>query len=160
MSQSIYDIPVTTASGENKTLAGYQGQVLLIVNLASECGFTPQYKGLEELNKKYHDQGLRVLGFPSNDFGGQEPGTIEEIQAFCTRNFGVTFDLFDKVAIKGEGKHPLYQYLTTHAEPTGDVAWNFEKFLIGKDGTVIGHFNSRVEPDSQELTQAIEKALA
>ncbi|WP_139492713.1 glutathione peroxidase [Brevibacillus dissolubilis] len=160
MSQSIYDITVTTAGGEQKTLAAYQGQVLLIVNLASECGFTPQYKGLEELNQKYRDKGLRVLGFPCNDFGGQEPGSIEEIQTFCSRNFGVTFDLFDKVEIKGDGKHPLYQFLTTHAEPAGDVAWNFEKFLISKDGSIAGRFNSRVEPTSQELTQAIEAALA
>ena len=159
MTQSIHNIAVTAASGETLTLDAYKGKALLIVNVASECGFTPQYAGLQALYEKYKDQGLAVLGFPCNDFGGQEPGTIEQVQQFCSRNYGVTFDLFDKVGIL-ENTHPLYQYLTAHAEPSGQVQWNFEKFLIGKDGQIVGRYSSRVKPDDAELTAAIEQALA
>jgi glutathione peroxidase len=160
MSQSFYDIAVTTAAGEEKHLGAYKGNVLLIVNVASACGFTPQYEGLEKLYQQYKDQGLRILAFPSNDYGAQEPGTMEQIQEFCKVNYGVTFDLFQKVHAKGDEQHPLYAYLTANAEPTGDVAWNFEKFLIGQDGTILGRYGSRVTPQDAELTQAIEKALA
>lgn len=159
MTQSIHDITVTTASGETTTLGAYKGKALLIINVASKCGFTNQYAGLQALHEKYKDQGLAVLAFPCNDFGGQEPGTIEEVQQFCSTHYGVTFDLFDKVGIL-ENTHPLYQYLTAHAEPSGQVQWNFEKFLIGKDGAILGRFGSRVKPDDAELTDAIEGALA
>jgi glutathione peroxidase len=156
---AIYEISVTTAKGQSKKLSDYKGEVLLIVNLASKCGFTPQYKGLQELYVTYKDQGLHILGFPCNDFGGQEPGSMEEIEKFCTLNYGVTFELFEKVDILGQDKHPLYQWLTTRAEPQGDVQWNFEKFLIGKDGQVVGRYSSKVTPEDSGLRADIEKAL-
>lgn len=157
---TFHDLTATTAGGETRSLSDYKGHVLLIVNVASKCGFTPQYEGLEKLYQSYKDQGLRILAFPSNDYGAQEPGTIEEVQEFCQVNFGVTFDLFDKVHAKGDDQHPVYQFLTQNAPETGDVQWNFEKFLIARDGRVIGRFNSKVAPLDGELTNAIEKALA
>ncbi|MCR8641323.1 glutathione peroxidase [Paenibacillus sp. N1-5-1-14] len=157
---NIYSIPVTTAKGEATSLESYKGKALLIVNLASKCGYTPQYAGLQQLHEQYQDQGLAVLGFPCNDFGAQEPGTMGEIQEFCSLNYGVSFDLFEKVAILGENKHSLYTWLTEHAEPQGDVRWNFEKFLISRDGEVVGRFGSGVTPESDELVQAITQALA
>jgi glutathione peroxidase len=157
---TIYDVVVKTASGEDKSLSQYAGKVLLIVNVASQCGYTPQYKGLEELNKKYKDAGLEVLGFPSNDFGGQEPGTIEEIKSFCEVRFGASFDLFDKVSAKGANQHPLYAKLTQLTNPPEDVSWNFEKFLINKKGELVGRFKSKVTPESSELISAIEAELA
>jgi glutathione peroxidase len=156
---SIYDVSVTTAKGESTQLDSYKGSALLIVNLASKCGFTPQYKGLQELYEAYKDQGLLILGFPCNDFGGQEPGTMEEIQEFCSVNYGVNFPLFEKVNILGEDKHPLYQWLTTNSEPEGDVKWNFEKFLIGKQGQLISRYSSKVTPEDSELRADIEAAL-
>jgi glutathione peroxidase len=156
---SIYEITVTNASGEQQVLESFKGSALLIVNLASKCGFTPQYKGLQELYETYKDQGLTVLGFPCNDFGGQEPGTIEEIKEFCSLNYGVDFPLFDKVTILGEDKHPLYQWLTENSQPQGDVKWNFEKFLIGKEGQLLGRYSSKVTPEDSELREAIESAL-
>jgi glutathione peroxidase len=156
---SIYDISVTTAAGETKPLRAYEGNVLLIVNVASRCGFTKQYAGLEELYRTYKDRGFRILAFPCNDFGGQEPGTMEEIQQFCSVNYGVTFELFEKVRILGNDKHPLYAYLTSHAEPAGDVQWNFEKFLIGKDGTIAARYSSKVTPNDPELVAKVEKLL-
>jgi glutathione peroxidase len=132
--------------------------VLLIVNVASRCGFTPQYAGLQGLQDTYGDQGFAVLGFPCNDFGAQEPGSLSEIQTFCSTTYGASFELFDKVHASGEKSEP---YLTlTQSEPAGDVAWNFEKFLIGRDGTVLGRFKSGVAPESPELKAAIEAALA
>ncbi|ASS76527.1 glutathione peroxidase [Tumebacillus algifaecis] len=157
---TFYDLTATTAQGESRSLADYKGDVLLIVNVASKCGFTPQYEGLEKLYQSYKDQGLRILAFPSNDYGAQEPGTIAEVQQFCSINYGVTFDLFDKVHAKGADQHPVYKYLTNHAPETGDVHWNFEKFLVGRDGQIIGRFGSRVAPLDGELTDAVEKALA
>jgi glutathione peroxidase len=156
---SIYDISLPTASGGSKSLSDYKGKVLLIVNVASKCGFTPQYAGLEKLNQQLKDRGLVVLGVPCNDFGGQEPGTSEEIQQFCSLNYGVTFEVLGKVNILGDDKHPLYALLTEQAEPQGDVKWNFEKFLIAKDGTIAGRFSSKVAPEDAELTEAIEKEL-
>jgi glutathione peroxidase len=132
--------------------------VLLIVNVASRCGFTRQYTGLQALQDRFAPQGFAVLGFPCNDFGAQEPGTLDEIQQFCSTTYGVGFELFDKVHATGSKTAP-YDTLT-QAEPAGDVAWNFEKFLIGKDGTVVARFKSAVEPDGAELVAAIEKALA
>ncbi|KIL39939.1 glutathione peroxidase [Gordoniibacillus kamchatkensis] len=156
---ALYDISAKTSKGQTQSLRVYEGKPLLIVNLASQCGFTPQYAGLQKLHETYKDRGLHVLGFPCNDFGGQEPGTIGEIEQFCSLNYGVTFELFDKVAILGDAKHPLYAWLTTHAEPQGDVQWNFEKFLIDRSGNVAGRFASKVEPESEELRSAIEAVL-
>lgn len=160
MSSAISDIKVKTITGEEKQLSEYLGNVLLIVNVASYCGYTGQYESLEKLHQKYKNQGLRVLGFPSNDFGAQEPGSNEEIVQFCTRNYGVSFDLFDKVHAKGSEQHPLYDLLTKSVEPTGDVAWNFEKFVVNKQGNVVARFKSSVRPDSQEIISVIESELA
>ena len=160
MPSTISDIKVTTIAGEDKQLGEYAGKVLLIVNVASKCGYTPQYKGLEELSKKYSEAGLRVLGFPCNDFGGQEPGSNPEIVNFCTTKYGVTFELFDKVSAKGTQQHPLYAKLTNAVDPKGEVAWNFEKFLVSKQGEVVARFRSSVGPDSPELIAAIDRELA
>ncbi len=134
--------------------------MLLIVNVASYCGYTPQYAGLEQLHQNYKDSGLRVLGFPCNDFGAQEPGTNEQIVQFCRKNYGVSFELFDKVHALGGQKHPLYSRLTQSVNPPGDISWNFEKFLVGKQGEVVARFRSSVKPDSPELVAAIEKELS
>ncbi|MDB5081643.1 MAG: glutathione peroxidase [Chloroflexi bacterium] len=160
MSNNISDIEVKTIQGQEKKLADYAGNVLLIVNVASECGLTPQYAGLEEVNALYRERGLRVLGFPSNDFGGQEPGTNAEICDFAVKRFGVTFDMFEKVQTKGAQQHPLYARLTGAFEPKEDVSWNFEKFLVNRQGEIIARFKPRVEPGSDEVINAIEKALA
>ena len=158
---SIYDIPLKDINGKDTTLAAYKGRVLLIVNVASHCGFTPQYKGLEALYKKYSDQGFTVLGFPCNQFGGQEPGTDAEIVQFCSSKYDVTFPLFDKIEVNGANRHPLYVMLAGPASPfPGNITWNFNKFLIGKDGAIIKRFDSKVTPESSELTQPVETALA
>jgi glutathione peroxidase len=158
---SLYEIPLKDIDGKDTTLKAYEGKVILIVNVASMCGFTRQYKPLEELYRKYKDQGLVVLGFPSNDFGAQEPGTNKEIQEFCTSKFDVSFPMFDKVGVKpGEKQHPLYAALTGRDSVSpGEVKWNFTKFLVGRDGKLITRFVSADEPDSAKVTQAIEKAL-
>jgi len=151
-----------TIEGKTIPLSTYKGKVLLIVNVASRCGFTPQYKDLEALYKKYENQGFAILGFPANNFGGQEPGTDPEIKEFCTANYGVTFPMFSKISVKGEDQHPFYRYLTSdEANPatSGDVKWNFQKYLVGRDGKVLAKFLSRVTPLSEELTSAIENAL-
>ena len=148
---------MNSIDGKPIDLSKYQGRVVLMVNVASQCGYTPQYQGLEDLHKKYVVKGLSILGFPANDFGAQEPGTNSEIAQFCKQNYGVQFDMFSKIVVKGTGQAPLYKYLTTHPRFRGDVAWNFEKFLIGRNGEVIGRFKSEVEP--QEMMAAIEKAL-
>ncbi|MDZ8053920.1 MAG: glutathione peroxidase [Aulosira sp. ZfuVER01] len=160
MSTTISDIAVKTINGEEKQLSEYAGKVLLIVNVASYCGYTPQYEGLEKLNQEYREAGLRILAFPSNDFGAQEPGSNEEIAQFCTSNYGVTFELFDKVNAKSLPQHPLYARLTNTVEPTGPVAWNFEKFVINKQGEVVARFKSSVKPYSPELIATIESELA
>jgi glutathione peroxidase len=160
MTTKISDITVKTINGEDKQLSEYLGKVLLIVNVASYCGYTPQYEGLEKLNQEYKEAGLHLLGFPSNDFGAQEPGSNEEIIQFCTSNYGVTFELFDKVHAKGLQQHPLYARLTNAVEPTGPVAWNFEKFLVNKQGEVVARFKSTVKPYSPELIATIESELA
>jgi glutathione peroxidase len=156
-SSSIYDFTMKNIDGQETQLASYKGRVVLIVNVASQCGFTPQYTGLESLYEKYKDRGLVLVGVPANNFGQQEPGTDAEIKQFCSRKYNVTFPMLSKVSVKGPDITPLYQYLTT-AEG-GDVKWNFTKFLIGKDGKVIGRFEPKVTPESPELTAAIEKAL-
>jgi len=158
MAINVSEISVRDAQGGERKFGEWAGKVLLIVNVASRCGFTRQYAGLQTLQDTYGPQGLSVLGFPCNDFGAQEPGSLEEIQQFCSTTFGASFQLFDKVHATGAKTEP---YTTlTQSEPAGDVAWNFEKFLVGKDGTVLARFKSGVEPDSAELTQAIESALA
>jgi glutathione peroxidase len=158
---NLLDIPLKDIDGKATSLKAYQGKVMLVVNVASRCGFTPQYKGLEALHRKFKDQGFTVLGFPSNDFGGQEPGTAAEIKEFCTSNYAVTFPLFDKVKVKGDSKHPLYAALTGQSSPfPGEVGWNFGKFLISADGKILALFYSRVSPESADLISAVEKALA
>jgi glutathione peroxidase len=154
-------IPLKDISGKETSLKDYNGQVLLIVNVASKCGFTPQYKSLEANYRKFKDQGFAVLGFPCNDFGAQEPGTNEEIKQFCSSKYDVTFPLFDKLHVKGPEQHPLYAALTGKDSPfPGDVKWNFGKFLIGRDGTVLKRWDSKVTPDSEEISKAIAEALA
>jgi glutathione peroxidase len=158
---SIYDIPVKDIDGKDTTLAAYKGKVLLIVNVASHCGFTPQYKNLEAVYKKYSSQGFVILGFPCNQFAGQEPGTDADIKQFCTANYDVTFPMFDKIEVNGANRHPLYVALAGATSPfPGDITWNFNKFLISKDGKIINRFSSKVTPDSPEVTAAIEAALA
>jgi len=158
---SLYDIPLKDINGKPASLKDYQGKVLLIVNVASECGYTPQYKGLQALQDQYKAQGFTVLGFPCNDFGGQEPGTPEEIKTFCSTNYKVTFPIFEKIRVKGEGKHALYEALTGSASPApGEVGWNFTKFLISKDGKILQRFDSEVEPESGEVNSAIKAAIA
>lgn len=160
---AVYEFELNDIDGTPVKLGAYSGKVLLLVNVASKCGYTPQYAGLQQLYEKYEDQGLVVLGFPANNFGSQEPGTDEEIQAFCTTNYNVTFPMFSKISVKGDDIHPLYDFLTDPASNpkfAGPIAWNFNKFLIGRDGNVIGRYDSKVEPLSPELTGEIEKALA
>jgi glutathione peroxidase len=159
---SVHDFTVKTIRGDETKLGDYKGKVLLIVNVASACGYTPQYDGLEKLYEEYKDKGFAVLGFPANDFGAQEPGTNEEIQTFCTTKFGVKFPMFSKVSVKGEGIEPLFDYLQskeTNPQFGGAIKWNFNKFLIGKDGSVIGRFEHKVDPLSADVKAAIEKAL-
>jgi glutathione peroxidase len=151
---------MSSLDGKIIDLSKYQGRVVLMVNVASQCGFTPQYEGLQDLHKKYAAKGLSILGFPANEFGAQEPGTNAEIAQFCKQNYGVEFDMFSKIVVKGSGQAPLYRYLTTHPKFRGDIEWNFEKFLIGRNGEVIGRFKSEVEPQSREMVSAIESALA
>lgn len=158
---SIYDINVKDIDGKETRLDAYKGKVVLIVNVASKCGLTPQYKGLEALYQKYKDKGLVVLGFPCNQFGNQEPGTNEEIKEYCSSTFSVTFPLFDKIDVNGEKRHPLYVALAGKDSPyAGDIKWNFNKFLVGRDGKILKRFEPRTSPDAAEVTQAIEAALA
>ena len=155
-------ISLTALDGSDAALADYAGQALLVVNVASKCGFTKQYAGLEALHERYRDRGLTVLGFPSNQFGAQEPGTADEIAEFCSLNYGVTFPLFAKTDVNGPDRHPLFARLTEAADAkgvAGDVQWNFEKFLVAPNGEVVGRFRSRTEPESPELVAAIEAVL-
>ena len=157
----IQTIPLKDMDGKATALKDYSGKVLLIVNVASHCGNTPQYTALEAAHNKYKDKGFSVLGFPCNDFGAQEPGTADEIKTFCSSKYNVTFPLFEKLHVKGADQHPLYAALTGKSSPApGDVKWNFGKFLIGKDGKILKRFEPGVKPDSDEVTQAIEEALA
>lgn len=158
---SIFTIPVHTLSGEDSSLAPYAGKSVLIVNVASKCGLTPQYEGLENLQKTYGDRGFTVVGFPCNQFMGQEPGTAEEIQTFCSTTYGVTFPLYEKIDVNGDDRNPIYAELTTTADAegySGDVRWNFEKFLVGPDGTVQ-RFGPQVVPEDPALVSAIEATL-
>lgn len=155
----LYSMDVETITGETVSLSQYKGKALLIVNTASKCGFTGQYAGLQKLYETYRDQGFEVLGFPSNDFLKQEPGSNEEIQSFCTLNYGVSFPMFGKISVKGKAQHPLYAWLTAHPEYGGKISWNFNKFLISPDGQVVARFGSRTKPDDPKLIQAIEDVL-
>ncbi len=159
---AIYDHPVQALGGADADLRDQQGKALLIVNVASKCGLTPQYSGLEELQKTYGDQGFSVLGFPCNQFLGQEPGSAEEIAEFCSATYGVTFPMFEKVEVNGDGRDPLYAELTTYPDAegyTGDIRWNFEKFLVSPTGEVVGRFAPQVEPGDAALIGAITAAL-
>lgn len=157
--EKLYSFKMKTIDGQERPLSDYKGQVLLIVNVASQCGFTPQYEGLEALFGKYKDKGLRILAFPANEFGRQEPGTDAEIKEFCRLNYGVSFDLFSKIVVKGAGQHPLYAYLTKDSPFPGDIGWNFSKFLVDRNGKVAGRFDPPVDPLSRNLVKAIEALL-
>ncbi|WP_373046920.1 glutathione peroxidase [Vulgatibacter sp.] len=181
-SSPLYEIPLRRIDGTPTTLADFEGKVLLVVNVASECGLTPQYEALEKLYEAHRERGLEVLGFPANEFGAQEPGSNEQIQSFCQSNYGVQFPMFEKIVVKGAGIHPLYQQLVAawpsaenfgddgfarklagygiqHESPS-DVLWNFEKFLVDRSGKVVGRFSPEIKPDDPRLVQAIEAALA
>jgi len=159
--ESIYDVKLKDIDGKDTTLSAYKGKALLIVNVASKCGYTPQYKSLEATYQKYKDKGFVVLGFPCNQFGAQEPGTNEEIKQFCASKYNVTFPLFDKLDVNGDNRHALYVALAGEKSPfPGNIKWNFNKFVIGKDGKILKRFDSKATPDSAEVTQAIETALA
>ncbi len=159
---SLYDIPLHTLTGDATSLAEYRGRAVLVVNVASKCGLTPQYAGLERLQQQYGERGLTVLGVPCNQFAGQEPGSAEEIQTFCSTTYGVSFPLLAKADVNGEGRHPLYTELVRTedaAGEAGDITWNFEKFLLSPAGEVVGRFRPRTEPESAEVVAAIEAQL-
>jgi glutathione peroxidase len=161
--KSVLDFTMTDIDGGQVKLNKYEGNVLLVVNTASKCGYTPQYEGLENIYKKYNAQGFYVLGFPANNFMGQEPGTNEEIKEFCTLKYKTTFPMFAKISVKGADQHPLYNFLTnpkTDPEFSGDIKWNFNKFLLDRNGKVVARFDSKATPESPEVTAAIEKYLA
>ncbi|WPB89090.1 glutathione peroxidase [Streptomyces malaysiensis] len=159
---SLYDIPLRTLTGEPTSLGEHRGAALLVVNVASKCGLTPQYEGLERLHQRYAGRGFTVLGVPCNQFAGQEPGTGEEIQTFCSTTYGVTFPLLEKTDVNGDQRHPLYTELTRTPDArgeAGDVQWNFEKFLISPEGEVVGRFRPRTEPEADEVVAAVEAQL-
>ena len=155
----VLSFTVKTIDGKSKKVSDYKGRVLLIVNTASKCGFTPQYKGMQELYETYKDKGFQILAFPANNFMAQEPGSDEEIRTFCQTNFGVTFDLFSKISVKGKEIHPLYKYLTEESEHKGKISWNFNKFLIDKKGRVVARFNSYTKPKAPALVKKLETLL-
>src|SRR5438128_7797359 len=160
VANSVYEFTHKSIDGKEASLAKYRGKVLLLVNVASRCGLTPQYEGLEKVYLKYKDRGLVILGFPANNFGGQEPGTNEEIKTFCSLKYNVTFPMFTKISVKGDDMHPLYKYLTDNqSDPQfgGDVKWNFNKFLVGRDGKIVSRFEPAVKPESEEVAKVIEK---
>jgi len=158
---NIYSFTLPSIDGKPMPLAEFKGKVVLMVNVASQCGYTPQYKGLEALYEKYKDKGFVIVGFPANNFGAQEPGTNEEIKTFCSRKYNVTFPMYAKVSVKGDDQTPLYKYLTTEADPThtGDIKWNFTKFLVDRNGKVVQRFESAVTPEDPQVVGAVEKLL-
>jgi glutathione peroxidase len=156
---NIFDVKVKTIDGKEVSMSDYKGKVLLIVNVASQCGYTPQYEGLQRVYEKYKDKGFEILAFPCNDFGAQEPGSSEEIKQFCSSKYNVTFQLFDKIKVLGDEKNPLYSKLIKY-EPSGDIGWNFEKFIIDKNGNVTGRFKSKVKPEDENITTLIEKEIS
>jgi glutathione peroxidase len=160
---AIYHAKVDALDGSPAALDDYRGKAVLIVNVASQCGLTPQYAGLQQLHEQYADKGFAVLGFPCNQFGAQEPGSPDEIASFCETSFGVTFPLFEKIEVNGEDRHPLYEELTSHADDegeAGDIQWNFEKFLISRDGAVVRRFRPMTTPEDPALVSAVEEQLA
>jgi len=160
---SVLSFTVQSIDGAAVNLSRYRGKVLLIVNTASRCGYTPQYAALEKIYQRYKDRGLAILAFPSNDFGGQEPGSNEQIREFCESKYNVTFDLFAKIAVRGQDQAPLYRFLTsrqTNPQFGGDIGWNFTKFLVGRDGRIVARYESKITPDSEAIIQAIEAELA
>jgi len=157
--KSIYDFTMRTIDGKEKSLSDYKGEVLLVVNVASQCGYTPQYKDLEEVFEKYKGKGFRILAFPANNFGEQEPGSDQEIKTFCQTNYSVTFDLFSKISVKGDDQHPLYSYITKESPFPGDVKWNFQKYLVDKDGNIVAMFPSRVKPTDKAFIEKVESLL-
>jgi glutathione peroxidase len=160
--KSIYDFKVADIDGNDVNLADFKGKALLVVNVASKCGFTPQYKGLESIYRQYKDKGFEILAFPSNDFMGQEPGTNEQIKTFCQLNYQVSFPLFSKITVKGKDIHPLYRFLTeksTDPNFAGGITWNFNKFLIDRKGNIVNRFDSKTEPQNPEVIKAIEDML-
>ena len=159
---TIFDLPIRTLSGEPASLAEQKGKALLLVNVASKCGLTPQYEGLERLHERYAGRGFAVLGFPCNQFGGQEPGTAEEIATFCSTTYGVTFPMYEKIDVNGQGRHPLYAELTQAADAAGeagDIQWNFEKFLVSPTGAVVARYRPTTVPEAPEVVSAIEANL-
>jgi glutathione peroxidase len=159
---SVYDFTMKSIDGKDVKLDAYKGKVVMLVNVASKCGYTPQYEGLQKVYTQFKDKGFVILGFPANNFMGQEPGTNEEIKQFCSLNYGVTFPMFSKISVKGEDKHPLYKFLTepaTNPQFAGEITWNFNKFLIGKDGKIINRFSTKDKPEDEKVIQAIEQAL-
>lgn len=163
MAETVLDFTLASITGEETPLARYRGSVLLIVNVASRCGFTPQYQGLQALYEKYKARGFAILGFPANDFLWQEPGTDGEIKTFCSLTYGVTFPLFSKIHVRGRHQHPLYRFLTdrkTNPDFGGRITWNFNKFLVGRDGRIVNRFPTRMDPGDPRIHEAVEKALA
>lgn len=163
LKKSLYKYKMKDIDGKEVKLSKYKGNVLLVVNTASKCGYTPQYEGLEATYEKYKSRGFYVLGFPANNFGGQEPGTESEIKEFCTTKYKVTFPMFAKISVKGTDQDPLYAYLTSkekNPDFSGDITWNFNKFLIDRNGKIVARFSSKIKPESDEVNQAIEKYLA
>lgn len=156
---SCLDIPFKTITGEETSLQAFKGNVVLLVNVASECGFTPQYKGLEALYRKYKDSGFVIIGFPANNFGGQEPGSNEEILKFCQTKFDVTFPMMSKISVKGKDKHPLFVYLTEDSNLPGEIGWNFSKFLLDRDGHLVARYPSETTPEDKELVDKIKSLL-
>jgi glutathione peroxidase len=160
---TLYDIPVNTLAGQPSSLGDLAGKTLLIVNVASKCGLTPQYTGLERLQERFADQGFSVVGFPCNQFGGQEPGSADEIAEFCSTTYGVSFPMFEKIEVNGDDRHPIYTELTAVPDAegqAGDIQWNFEKFLVGPDGAVLGRYRPMTDPEAPELVGAIESSLS
>jgi len=160
---ALYDIPIHTLQGDDAKLGDYAGKTLLLVNVASKCGLTPQYEGLERLQKTYGDRGFTVIGFPCNQFMGQEPGTSEEIAQFCSATYGVTFPLMEKIEVNGEGRHPIYSELTEQVDAegkAGDITWNFEKFLVSPQGDIVARYRPQVEPEDPAIVSDIEAQLA
>ena len=160
--KTVYDFTMKDTGGKDVKLEQFRGKVVMLVNVASKCGYTPQYDGLQKIYEQYKDQGFVILGFPANNFGAQEPGTNEEIVEFCRINYGVKFPIFSKISVKGDDKHPLYKYLTepaTNPDFSGEIKWNFNKFLIGRDGKIIARFESADKPEDAKVTGAIEGAL-
>lgn len=156
---SVHGFAMKTIDGTTRSLGAYKGKAVLVVNTASECGFTPQYAGLEKLYEKYKDRGFAIAAFPSNDFGAQEPGSDAEIKTFCERQYKTTFDLYSKIPVKGAAAHPFYKYLTSQPGATGEIEWNFTKFLVDADGRVVARFPSKVTPESKELVAKLESVL-